>query len=145
MRERKKKKMKNLYLVNNNGNVTEFTTKKAALSFVKKLEKSGNDPVLSILPKYSNGYIEMMKWQYMLYKKSNITEMRKAYNNPSYKKISSYERIKNSVLPGTAKILSANCHFYTTGSLTENPLTGEIMFRYDTCNNVREIPLSLID
>lgn len=138
--------MKNLYIVNDGKTAFQFTDKRKAAKLVKDLEKAGKIVTFTTSTYYPPSYIEMMKYQYRMYKVSTYTDVRHAYKTqPSIYKIRSFERIKNAVLPGTIKVISHNCMQYTTGSLITDSETRELLFRYDTKNHLRVIPLSLIE
>lgn len=138
--------MKNLYIVTDGITATQFTNKRKAEKLLKDLEKAGKPATMTTTVNYSNSYIDIMKWQYKMYKLSTYTDITQAYKTyPSQAKIISFNMIKNAVLPGTIKVISRNSQQYTTGSLTTDSETGELLFRYDTKAYVRFIPVALVE
>lgn len=138
--------MKNLYIVTDGITTSQFTNKRKAEKLLKDLEKAGKPATIATTTYYPQSFIDLMKYQYRVYKNSNTTDITQAYKtNPSWRKVNSFNRIKNSVLPGTIKVISHTAQHYSTGSLVTDPETGELLFRYDTKCYVRVIPLSLVE
>lgn len=139
--------MKNMYIVKVNNNISKtFTNKVKAVRYAHSMECKGMTAEIITDTFYPIGYIEEMKYHYHCWKKSNYLSIYAAYKNPSLNKVSSFNWIKNSIsIPNSLKVISKNCHFYTTGSLTTDENNGEILFRYDTAYNVKTIPLSLLE
>lgn len=133
--------MRNLYYVNGK----TFTQKKAAEKYLKELNSTGIDTSIYIGINYSKTYIETMRYYYCLYKNTPAGyDIYHAYKRPSENKIRSYERIKNSVMKDSLKVLTNTCQFYTTGSMDTDPETGEILFRVDSAYDVKTISFSYL-
>ena len=93
---------------------------------------------------YNNSFIEKMRYYASRFNASN-DDIHSVYKKPSDFKVDVYEYLRDIAIDNDCRVLSHNCHQFTTGMYTTSPETGEVLFRVDTRDNVYLIPARYIN